>query len=91
MICTGGNDHAGADDKIELKVFNDKGELVARRYFSAVVMAVIGVFLLLRLISHLVSHPERAKARSRRARVQRRQWETRCYCISRPEGTRKQM
>jgi len=54
-------------------------------------MAVIGVFLLLRLISHLVSYPERAKARSRRARVQQRQWETRFYCISRPEGTRKQM
>jgi hypothetical protein len=34
MCGTGGNDQDGTDDKIELKVFNGKGELVARRYFS---------------------------------------------------------
>jgi len=34
MCGTGGNDQDGTDDKIELEVFNDKGELLAKRYFS---------------------------------------------------------
>lgn len=34
MCGTGGNDQDGTDDKIELKVFNDQGTLLARRYFS---------------------------------------------------------
>ena len=34
MCGTGGNDQDGTDDKIELQVFSDKGELLARRYFS---------------------------------------------------------
>ncbi|MGT0196382.1 hypothetical protein MRS60_21330 [Burkholderia pyrrocinia] len=34
MCGTGGNDQDGANDKIELRVFNDRGELLARRYFS---------------------------------------------------------
>ncbi|WP_244106369.1 hypothetical protein [Burkholderia anthina] len=35
MMCgTGGNDQDGTNDKIELRVFSDKGELLVRRYFS---------------------------------------------------------
>ncbi|WP_240327191.1 hypothetical protein [Burkholderia sp. IDO3] len=34
MCGTGGNDQDGTNDKIELRVFSDKGELLARRYFS---------------------------------------------------------
>ena len=34
MCGTGGNDEGGTNDKIELRVFSDKGELLARRYFS---------------------------------------------------------
>lgn len=35
QICgTGGNDQDGTDDEIELKVFNEKETLLARRYFS---------------------------------------------------------
>lgn len=34
MCGTGGNDQDGTDDKIELRVFSEKDELLARRYFS---------------------------------------------------------
>lgn len=34
MCGTGGNDQDGTDDKIELKVFSESGELLARRHFS---------------------------------------------------------
>jgi hypothetical protein len=34
MCGTGGNDQDGINDKIELKIFNSNGKLLARRYFS---------------------------------------------------------
>ncbi|MCI1015871.1 hypothetical protein HWE04_18585 [Herbaspirillum sp. C7C2] len=34
MCGSGGHDQDGTDDEIELKVFNDKETLLARRYFS---------------------------------------------------------
>ncbi|WP_232729580.1 hypothetical protein [Herbaspirillum huttiense] len=34
MCGTGGNDQDGSDDNIELKVFDEKGTLLARRYFA---------------------------------------------------------
>lgn len=34
MCGTGGNDQDGTDDHIELKVFDEKGTLLARRYFA---------------------------------------------------------
>ncbi len=35
QLCgTGGNDQDGTDDEIELKVFSDRGGLLARRHFS---------------------------------------------------------
>ncbi|WP_241022915.1 hypothetical protein [Burkholderia sp. Se-20373] len=34
MCGTGGNDQDGTNDKIELRVFSEKGELLAKRYFS---------------------------------------------------------
>ena len=34
MCGTGGNDQDGTNDKIELRVFSDSDELLARRYFS---------------------------------------------------------
>ncbi|WP_233633080.1 hypothetical protein [Burkholderia seminalis] len=34
MCGTGGNDQDGTDDRIELRVFDSRGVLLARRYFS---------------------------------------------------------